>query len=376
MPRILHTADWQIGRLHGGFEPDDAVPLAEARFAAVERVAALARDEAVDAVVVAGDVFDAQTVSPRTIRRLFDALSAFPGPWVMIAGNHDAALSDSVWTHAARLGAVPDHVRPVLGPGIVELAGPRLALLCAPLTQRHTHDDLTAWFDAAPTPPGWSRVGLAHGAVQGLLAEDIDSPNPIAADRAERAALDYLALGDWHGTRRIDARTWYSGTPEPDRFRDNASGQVLLVAWERPGDVPDVQPRLVGQYRWQRRDWPLQVPSDLDALVGWLGEVAATDVLDLAVAGALDLTGHARLREALGRAEARARGLRADLTGLRLAPTAGELAALRADGYVGELVAELHAESSGADAAQARRAQDALAILADLLAARAGGAAP
>jgi DNA repair exonuclease SbcCD nuclease subunit len=375
MPRILHTADWQIGRLHGGFEPDDAVPLAEARFTAVERVAALARDEAVDAVVVAGDVFDAQAVSPRTIRRLFGALSAFPGPWVMIAGNHDAALSDSVWTHAARLGAVPGHVRPVLQPGVVELAGPRLALLCAPLTQRHTHDDLTAWFDSAATPQGWSRVGLAHGAVQGLLAEDIDSPNPIAADRAERAALDYLALGDWHGARRIDARTWYSGTPEPDRFRDNGPGQVLLVAWERPGDVPDVQPRPVGQYRWQRRSAQLQVPSDLDALVASLAGAAATDVLELDVAGALDLAGHARLREALGRAEARARCLRADLAGLRLSPTAGELAALRADGYVGELVAELHAESSAADAAQAQRAQDALAILADLLAARAGGAA-
>ena len=31
MTRILHTADWQIGRLYGSFDPDDAVPLAEAR---------------------------------------------------------------------------------------------------------------------------------------------------------------------------------------------------------------------------------------------------------------------------------------------------------------------------------------------------------
>ena len=38
MTRILHTADWQIGRLYGSFDPDDAVPLAEARFAAVEQI--------------------------------------------------------------------------------------------------------------------------------------------------------------------------------------------------------------------------------------------------------------------------------------------------------------------------------------------------
>jgi len=34
MIRVLHSADWQIGRLYGSFDPDDAVPLAEARFAA------------------------------------------------------------------------------------------------------------------------------------------------------------------------------------------------------------------------------------------------------------------------------------------------------------------------------------------------------
>ena len=40
MPRFLHTADWQIGRQYGQFPPDDAIPLAEARFKAVERIAA------------------------------------------------------------------------------------------------------------------------------------------------------------------------------------------------------------------------------------------------------------------------------------------------------------------------------------------------
>lgn len=34
MIQILHTADWQIGRLHGSFDLHDAMSLAEARFAA------------------------------------------------------------------------------------------------------------------------------------------------------------------------------------------------------------------------------------------------------------------------------------------------------------------------------------------------------
>ena len=67
MPKILHTADWQIGRQYGRFAPEDAATLAEARLSAVERIAELATREQVQAVLVAGDVFDAQTVSDRTI---------------------------------------------------------------------------------------------------------------------------------------------------------------------------------------------------------------------------------------------------------------------------------------------------------------------
>ena len=81
------------------------MPLAEARLAAVETIARLALEHKVDAVLVAGDVFDAQTVADRTIRKLFNALRGFPGPWIMIPGNHDAALTESVWTRASRLGA-------------------------------------------------------------------------------------------------------------------------------------------------------------------------------------------------------------------------------------------------------------------------------
>ena len=363
MAKILHTADWQIGRLYGAFDPDDAVPLAEARFTAVERLAALASAEAVDAVVVAGDVFDAQTVSARTLRRLFNALEGFQGPWLMIPGNHDAALAESVWTHAARLGALPTHLHLALQPRTVELPQSRIALLCAPLTQRHTYGDLTEWFDTAATPEGWLRVGVAHGAVQGLLAQDIDSANPIAPDRARRARLDYLALGDWHGTRRIDERTWYSGTPEPDRFKANDAGQALLVDLGRPGETPQVRAVSTAQFRWQQIRHTLDVASDLQALLAALAQANANDVLEVIVSGRVDLASHLRLQQALGAAEARVRCLRRDLGALQLAPTADDIAKLQADGYLGEVIQELR-DTQGADT---QRAQDALALLSGLL---------
>jgi len=368
MTRFLHTADWQIGRQFASFDPEHAPILAEARIAVVERLAALALEQRVDAVLVAGDVFDAQTVSERTLRRLFNALAAYSGPWLLIPGNHDAALAESVWTRAQRLGAVPAHVHLLLAPEPRLFEAQGFAVLPAPLAQRHTYNDLTAWFDEADTPAGLLRIGLAHGSVQGLLSEDIDSANPIAPERAASARLDYLALGDWHGCKRIDARTWYAGTPEPDRFKDNGSGQALLVEIDAPGAEPRVTQLQVGRFRWQAIAGVLQVATDADALEAQLEGLDAHDVVDLRVQGRIDLAGLQRLQAAIGRAEARARHLQADLSALRLEPTDEDIAGLRADGYLGEVMQELREAQAGADPAQARIAQDALALLAAELA--------
>jgi DNA repair exonuclease SbcCD nuclease subunit len=364
MVRILHTADWQIGRQYTRFAPDDALALAEARLTTVGRIARLASEHKVDAVLVAGDVFDVQTVSDRSIRRLFNELAAYAGPWVLIPGNHDAALAESVWTRAARLGAVPSNVHLALEPGVIELTEAGIAVLAAPLTQRHTYGDLTEWFDTAATAEGLLRIGLAHGSVEGVLAEDIDSPNPIASDRAAKARLDYLALGDWHGTKRIDERTWYSGTPEQERFKDNGAGQVLLVSIGNAGAVPQVDACAVGQHAWHKWQLELAVPTDLDQLLQRLAELPAQSVLDLGISGQLDLAGHGRLQAALSVAAARCRSLTCDMGGLRLEPTAEDIAALHADGYVGEVLAELRNVQSDTEGDTAR---DALLILAELL---------
>lgn len=374
MARFLHTADWQIGRQFATFDPEHAPILAEARIAVVERLAALATEQAVDAVLVAGDVFDAQTVSERTLRRLFNALAGYTGPWLMIPGNHDAALAESVWTRARRLGAVPANAHLLLTPEVSLFDG--FAVLPAPLTQRHTHADLTAWFDQADTPAGLLRIGLAHGSVQGLLAEDIDSPNPLAPDRARRARLDYLALGDWHGCKPVDARTWYAGTPEPDRFKSNDAGHALLVDIAAPGAEPQVSKLPVARYRWQALQAALQVPSDVDGLLARLAPLGPQDVVDLRLSGRVDLADRQRLQAALGRAEAQARHLQADLSALQLVPTEADLASLQADGYLGEVIAELRDAQSQPDDAAAQAAQDALTLLATALLARREGAAP
>ncbi len=374
MPRFLHSADWQIGKQFGQFEPDEAALLAEERFAVVERLAQLATVQAVDAVLVAGDVFDAQTVADRTLFRLFSAMAGFAGPWLLMPGNHDAALAESVWTRAARLGAIPGNVTVCLAAEPVVLEAATTVVLPAPLTQRNTHADLTDWFDGAETPAGLLRIGLAHGSVTGILAEDIDAPNPIAAGRADSARLDYLALGDWHGTRRIDDRTWYAGTPETDRFRANDSGQALLVEIDRAGEVPRVTPVVTGRYRWSSTSAALAVASDVDALIERLDGLGSADVVQLALSGHCDLAVHRRLTEAIARSRGRTRSLEADLSCLQLAPTPEDLERLAADGYLGDVIEQLGALQQDDDTDRAGTAREALVLLAGLLDARRGGA--
>jgi len=361
LTRFLHTADWQIGRQYGQFELDDAAVLAEARFDAVARIAALAAERRVDAVLVAGDVFDTQAVSDRTVRRLFGALQAYAGPWVLISGNHDAMLADSVWTRARRLDCIPPNMRVAARCEAVALPEAGLAVLAAPLTQRHTYDDVTAPFDGLDTAPGLVRVGLAHGSVQGRLPGEADAANPIAADRAARARLDYLALGDWHGCLEVDPRTWYAGTPETDRFRGNAPGHVLEVEIAAPGAPPAVRPVPVGRYRWQQWTERLSLESDADDLARRLDAVQADDVLRLVLDGELPLAAWERLQDAIGRAAARARALLCDSATLSLEPQAADLAALQASGYVADVATQLQAMQH--DAAQADTAREALRLL-------------
>ncbi len=361
MTHFLHTADWQIGRQYGQFETDDAAILAEARFDVVARIAALAAERRVDAVLVAGDVFDTQGVSDRSIRRLFAAMAAYAGPWVMIAGNHDAALADSVWSRAAQLGCIPANVHVPMRIGVVDLPAINLAVLAAPLTQRHTYDDVTQSFDTLDTEAGRVRVGLAHGSVAGRLPDTIDATNPIAPDRAARARLDYLALGDWHGCLSIDAHTWYAGTPEQDRFRGNEPGYVLDVHIDAPGATPMVERIAIGKYRWSAWAETISLPTDAQALAERLAALRADDVLRLDVQGHVNMETWDALQRAVDQAAAQVRALLPDLSGLRLEPDQADLAELGASGYVGDVAAQL--QSMQGEGEQAAVAGEALRLL-------------
>lgn len=350
--RLLHTADWQLGKPFHNVPGDAGARLREARFAAIRRIAALAGERKVDAVLVAGDIFDSNQVVDGTIHKTVQALCDFAGTWVLLPGNHDAHLAECVWTRLERLGC-PAHLIVAKEPAPIPLADGRLVVLPAPLIARRTLDDLTAWMDTAETPAAAVRVGLAHGAVQGRLPAAADADNPIAPDRAERARLDYLALGDWHGTTEIAPRTWYAGTPEPDRFPQNDPGNVLVVELDGPGLPPRVERVRTASHSW--RTLELTLADDADAAATVESALAAvTDVphtlVCLTLAGTIGLAGRAAVDAVLDRWRPRFCHLDIDDGRLVALPAREDLVLLDDGGVVGAAARRLGARVEAGDA--------------------------
>lgn len=364
---FLHTADWQIGRQFGTLaEGDAAAALRLQRLETVKRIAELARERNVDFVLVAGDVFDANAVADETLRRAMHALESFDGPWVLLPGNHDSGEEQSAWHRLRRMGAVPKNVILADQPGIIELCDGRAAVLAAPLQRRHEVGDLTEWFDEAETPSGAFRIGLAHGSITNRLPEAAEAMNPIADTRAETARLDYLALGDWHGTLEVAPRTWYSGTPEQDRFRGNDPGNVLIVTLEE-GRSPAVERFPIGRYRWRELDFDIGGSESVSVLNHRLAELADGEperlVVNLRLRGDTDFATRSDLDACLADWQARLHVLRLDDTDLHARPSDDDIADMAVTGYVREALTTLLAMADAPDSPERETAARALQIL-------------
>ncbi|MBN0040670.1 exonuclease SbcCD subunit D C-terminal domain-containing protein [Cellulosimicrobium cellulans] len=266
--RILHTSDWHLGRtLHG-------VDLLEHQAAHLDHLVELTRTEGVDAVVVAGDVYDRAIPPVDAVSLLSDTVArlAEHAHVVVTPGNHDSAIrlgfGDRVMRPGVHLRArLVDVGTPVtLTPRAGSRGGAPVLVYALPYldpdTARHALADDAGPVGAEPgpdVPARGARAPLArsHEAVMGAAMRrvGVDLARRRAQDPAARAVVvghafvvgglaseserdirvggvdavpaatfggwgvDYVALGHLHGPQRVTVPDVSRGTPGHDHGR-------------------------------------------------------------------------------------------------------------------------------------------------------------
>lgn len=361
---FIHTADWQLGRPFKAFEDRIAGLLEEARYEAIDRIAAIARGAGAEHVLVAGDVFDAPGLPMGTLLKALERLRKHAHVrWHLLPGNHDHVRPGGLWARLAASGlpgnvAVHDSAKPA------EIAL-GVTLLPSPLGARAMTADPTAWMDGCATPAGTLRIGLAHGSIRDFGTTE-SSAVRIDPARARRAGLAYLALGDWHGKLAIDARTWYSGTPEPDRYPDNEPGHVLVVRIASADAVPVVEAVPSARFTWARETANLARFEDLDGVANRLAARGVDFdrlVVRLVLSGALPLGDHPRLQSWRERLAARVTVLEWDAEALGVSTADDDLARFAEAGEVRRAALALKAIAGDRDNPRHQIANGALARL-------------
>jgi exonuclease SbcD len=269
--RFLHTADWHVGKpLRGRSRMEEYA-------AALEEVASIAIDRKVDAVLMAGDVFDSPAPPPEAEKLVYDFLARLVPEKiaaVVIAGNHD---------HPRRLGALSSlleglriHVRPEVRPpaqgGVVALASrdgqeeARVAVLpfvperkvgdaCMVMDAEYSWyeaysariEQILAWL-VRDLDPSTVNVVLGHLLVSGsrfgtgerqLHLGDIYGINPQQLP----ASVQYIALGHLHRPQELTApsKTFYSGSLIELDFGEREQDKRVVLVEASPGKAASIE---------------------------------------------------------------------------------------------------------------------------------------
>lgn len=258
--RLLHTADWHVGKTLKGVSRIDE------QEQVLREIVRIARAQEVDAVLVAGDLYDSAAPSAPAQRLVVRTLMALAGTGahvVVIAGNHDhAATLDAYRPFAGAAGVtLVGAVRTAETGGVVEFtgrSGERATLAVLPfLSQRYAvrAAELVANTPAQNTGAYDQQVRDVVGALTGGFRTD--AVNLVMAhltvlggtfgggERAAQSIFEYavpavvfpadahyVALGHLHRRQVLaaPAPVHYSGAPLAVDFgeQDN-SGVVLLV---------------------------------------------------------------------------------------------------------------------------------------------------
>ncbi|UUY46236.1 exonuclease SbcCD subunit D [Streptomyces yangpuensis] len=258
--RFLHTSDWHLGRRFHGED------LIDAQRRVLDHICETVRAERVDALLVAGDIYDRAIPGLDAVRLFSDALHQLADleiPTVMISGNHDSAHRLGVGARLLARARVHLRTDPadVGTPVLLEDSDGPVAVYAVPYlepTLVHTRlgagtashqavltsalDRIRA--DLGARPEGTRSVVLAHAFITagGTPAGETGSERNISvggvadADAAVFDGIDYTALGHLHRAQRVTDRVHYSGSPLAYSFSETGHDKSLTLV-DLPGNA-------------------------------------------------------------------------------------------------------------------------------------------
>ncbi|MDO4182878.1 MAG: exonuclease SbcCD subunit D [Coriobacteriia bacterium] len=249
--RFLHTGDLHIGKRLA-----ERSLLDDQRFV-FQQMLDIAREQAVDAVLIAGDVFD-KTAPGREALELSEwLLAGFVAqrlPVFVVPGNHDSAqlvsycstVLEASGLHVAKAyagevthvrlkdaeGPVDVHLLPFVRPTDVRMAHPEDA------EDIRTHDDAVRVALAhAAVDPAVRNVLVAHQFVvngdqlpETCQSETVSVGGIDSVQMGNFAAFDYVALGHLHGRQQVGRpQVRYSGSPVKYSFSECSQVKSVCV---------------------------------------------------------------------------------------------------------------------------------------------------
>lgn len=255
--RILHTADWHLGREFHGAD------LTAAHRHFFDWLADQIQEREVDVVLMAGDIFDRALPPLNAIETFNEEVNRLADlvPIVLITGNHDSTVRLS---HGPLLR---DGIHLLSGTAAigrpVMLDGGSFPLAIYPIpyldpvasapeldAEAANHEAVLARSvelcleNLSGLKTGTRSVGIAHAFVTG--AETSSSERGIFVGGSEDLpagvfeGFDYVALGHLHRPQRISDRVWYSGSPlflSYSELSGDAGKSIMVVDLAADGSI-------------------------------------------------------------------------------------------------------------------------------------------
>lgn len=257
--RFVHAADLHLDTPYRGRTAELRKRLQDAGRKAFERLVDLCIDERVDALLLAGDVFDHDRITLATEAFLGDELVRLVEAGVhvvAISGNHDPGQE---LERSRPIGWPTDGFTLVTGHTPVEVEvpgrdGEPVGVVVA--TGHRTHRDTENLARRYDVPGGeLPAVAVLHTQVESASGAGEHKPYaPCTTDDLAARAFDYWALGHVHKRQRVlDAPVaHYAGNLQGRHFGELGGKGALLVEVARRGAAPDVSFRPLAPVRWER----------------------------------------------------------------------------------------------------------------------------